>query len=316
MRGTGWAALAGSGSGSPRRASERAGGQPGTFLFGAGRSGSCAGVARTLLISQCWDGASWARRGGGGRPQPVPGGGRSSSSSRRGSSSRRSSSGRPAGLPLCLAPRVPGAWRGAEPCSLPPSLLPGAPLRRPPRWQPPRRVGAPRRRCLSGCSLPSRAGKMDPGPPLSCNLKDVKWSAVAVPLDLLVSTYRLPQIARLDSGAWGGERGRAGAGLRAGCRTQSRERPVPLRLPGALSRRSLDRHLPLPGLGARLPLAAESAPCFAPKYLGNVSPCPFRVCGGQLSGACLLSPACPTERCPRRPKLSVEGHFQHWRPGV
>ncbi|XP_072780696.1 GRB2-associated and regulator of MAPK protein 1 isoform X3 [Taeniopygia guttata] len=41
---------------------------------------------------------------------------------------------------------------------------------------------------------------MDPGPPLGCNLKDVKWSAVAVPLDLLVSTYRLPQIARLDSG--------------------------------------------------------------------------------------------------------------------
>ncbi|GAB0182518.1 GRB2-associated and regulator of MAPK protein 1 [Grus japonensis] len=41
---------------------------------------------------------------------------------------------------------------------------------------------------------------MDPGPPLGCSLKDVKWSAVAVPLDLLVSTYRLPQIARLDSG--------------------------------------------------------------------------------------------------------------------
>lgn len=56
---------------------------------------------------------------------------------------------------------------------------------------------------------------MDPGPPLGCSLKDVKWSAVAVPLDLLVSTYRLPQIARLDSGAWGGERGQAGAGLRA-----------------------------------------------------------------------------------------------------
>lgn len=124
VRGTGWAALAGSSSGSPRRA----GGQPGTFLFGAGRSGSCAGVARTLLISQCWDGASWARRGGGGgRPQPVPGGG-GSSSSRRGSSSTSSSrSGRPAGLPLCLAPRVPSAWRAASRApSFPPSLLPSA----------------------------------------------------------------------------------------------------------------------------------------------------------------------------------------------
>ncbi|XP_063087858.1 GRB2-associated and regulator of MAPK protein 1 isoform X1 [Cavia porcellus] len=41
---------------------------------------------------------------------------------------------------------------------------------------------------------------MDPAPLLGCSLKDVKWSSVAVPLDLLVSTYRLPQIARLDSG--------------------------------------------------------------------------------------------------------------------
>lgn len=41
---------------------------------------------------------------------------------------------------------------------------------------------------------------MDPAPSLGCSLKDVKWSSVAVPLDLLVSTYRLPQIARLDSG--------------------------------------------------------------------------------------------------------------------
>lgn len=53
---------------------------------------------------------------------------------------------------------------------------------------------------------------MDPGSSLGFSLKDVKWSAVAVPLDLLVSTYRLPQIARLDSGAWGGRRGRAGSG--------------------------------------------------------------------------------------------------------
>uniref|UniRef100_A0A8C5KD36 GRB2-associated and regulator of MAPK1 n=1 Tax=Jaculus jaculus TaxID=51337 RepID=A0A8C5KD36_JACJA len=41
---------------------------------------------------------------------------------------------------------------------------------------------------------------MDPGPSPGCSLKDVKWSTAAVPLDLLVSTYRLPQIARLDSG--------------------------------------------------------------------------------------------------------------------
>lgn len=44
---------------------------------------------------------------------------------------------------------------------------------------------------------------MDPAPALGCSLKDVKWSSVAVPLDLLVSTYRLPQIARLDSGECG-----------------------------------------------------------------------------------------------------------------
>lgn len=43
---------------------------------------------------------------------------------------------------------------------------------------------------------------MDPVPSLGCSLKDVKWSPVAVPLDLLVSTYRLPQIARLDSGEY------------------------------------------------------------------------------------------------------------------
>ncbi|XP_065441515.1 GRB2-associated and regulator of MAPK protein 1 isoform X3 [Chrysemys picta bellii] len=41
---------------------------------------------------------------------------------------------------------------------------------------------------------------MDPGPSLGSSLKDVKWSAVSVPLDQLVSTYRLPQLVRLDSG--------------------------------------------------------------------------------------------------------------------
>lgn len=63
---------------------------------------------------------------------------------------------------------------------------------------------------------------MDPAPSLGCSLKDVKWSSVAVPLDLLVSTYRLPQIARLDSGeSWPGRRrGADGRGPqpRRGCR--------------------------------------------------------------------------------------------------
>ncbi|CAO2593421.1 GRB2-associated and regulator of MAPK protein [Lemmus lemmus] len=54
----------------------------------------------------------------------------------------------------------------------------------------------------SGSAGPGEAGKMDPVPSLGCSLKDVKWSPVAVPLDLLVSTYRLPQIARLDSGEY------------------------------------------------------------------------------------------------------------------
>eukprot|EP00073_Rattus_norvegicus_P054166 XP_017456563.1 PREDICTED: GRB2-associated and regulator of MAPK protein-like isoform X2 [Rattus norvegicus] len=48
---------------------------------------------------------------------------------------------------------------------------------------------------------------MDPSPSLGCSLKDVKWSPVAMPLDLLVSTYRLPQIARLDSAAVAAGRG-------------------------------------------------------------------------------------------------------------
>lgn len=56
---------------------------------------------------------------------------------------------------------------------------------------------------------------MDPGPCPGFSLKDVKWSAVAVPLDLLVSTYRLPQLARLDSGVWG-------AGVGSGHRERER----------------------------------------------------------------------------------------------
>ncbi|XP_054841391.1 GRB2-associated and regulator of MAPK protein 1 [Eublepharis macularius] len=41
---------------------------------------------------------------------------------------------------------------------------------------------------------------MDAGPSPGASLKDVKWSSVSVPLDLLISTYRLPQVVRLDGG--------------------------------------------------------------------------------------------------------------------
>ncbi|XP_026161492.1 GRB2-associated and regulator of MAPK protein 1 isoform X2 [Mastacembelus armatus] len=41
---------------------------------------------------------------------------------------------------------------------------------------------------------------MDLGTMLYNNLKEVTWSSVSLPLDQLVSTYRLPQIVRLDSG--------------------------------------------------------------------------------------------------------------------
>ncbi|XP_028659303.1 GRB2-associated and regulator of MAPK protein 1 [Erpetoichthys calabaricus] len=41
---------------------------------------------------------------------------------------------------------------------------------------------------------------MDAGLLLYNNLKDVKWSTTSLPLDRLVSSYRLPQIVRLDSG--------------------------------------------------------------------------------------------------------------------
>lgn len=44
------------------RSGRPGGSQPGTFLSAAGRSSRCAGVSRTLLISQCWDGVSWASR--------------------------------------------------------------------------------------------------------------------------------------------------------------------------------------------------------------------------------------------------------------
>lgn len=49
-------------------------------------------------------------------------------------------------------------------------------------------------------SDPEKGEKMDAGPTPGFGLKDVKWSSVSVPLDLLVSTYRLPQVVRLDGG--------------------------------------------------------------------------------------------------------------------
>ncbi|MGH0147347.1 UNVERIFIED_CONTAM: hypothetical protein FKN15_031014 [Acipenser sinensis] len=40
---------------------------------------------------------------------------------------------------------------------------------------------------------------MDAGLMLYNNLKDVKWSTTSLPLDRLVSSYRLPQIVKLDT---------------------------------------------------------------------------------------------------------------------
>ncbi|XP_059183225.1 GRB2-associated and regulator of MAPK protein 1 [Centropristis striata] len=44
------------------------------------------------------------------------------------------------------------------------------------------------------------ASKMDLGSMLYNNLKEVTWSTTSLPLDQLVSAYRLPQIAKLDNG--------------------------------------------------------------------------------------------------------------------
>lgn len=41
---------------------------------------------------------------------------------------------------------------------------------------------------------------MDLGSMLYNSLKDVTWSTTTLPLDRLVSAYRLPQIVQLDSG--------------------------------------------------------------------------------------------------------------------
>ncbi|XP_054622415.1 GRB2-associated and regulator of MAPK protein 1 isoform X2 [Dunckerocampus dactyliophorus] len=45
-----------------------------------------------------------------------------------------------------------------------------------------------------------QASKMDLGTMLYNNLKDVTWSTTSLPLDQLVSAYRLPQIVKLDNG--------------------------------------------------------------------------------------------------------------------
>ncbi|XP_062415069.1 GRB2-associated and regulator of MAPK protein 1 isoform X2 [Pungitius pungitius] len=45
-----------------------------------------------------------------------------------------------------------------------------------------------------------RASKMDLGTMLYNNLKELTWSTTSLPLDQLVSSYRLPQIAKLDNG--------------------------------------------------------------------------------------------------------------------
>lgn len=50
---------------------------------------------------------------------------------------------------------------------------------------------------------------MDAAPSPGFGLKDVKWSSVSIPLDLLVSTYRLPQVVKLDGGK-SNRRGRRG----------------------------------------------------------------------------------------------------------
>lgn len=83
---------------------------------------------------------------------------------------------------------------------------------------------------------------MDPAPALGCSLQDVKWSSVAVPLDLLVSTYRLPQIARLDSGECAGARG-GGAGAGRGPGAEGAARPA---LELARRCRSAGAALPVP----------------------------------------------------------------------
>lgn len=41
---------------------------------------------------------------------------------------------------------------------------------------------------------------MDVGSMLYNSLKDVTWSSTTLPLDRLVSAYRLPQVVKLDGG--------------------------------------------------------------------------------------------------------------------
>lgn len=104
-------------------------------------------------------------------------------------------------------------------------------------------------------------GKMDPVPSLGCSLKDVKWSPVPVPLDLLVSTYRLPQIARLDSGEYRrGARvpGRVGPGRGGG--GQCSPLAVSLACEAAAA---LARHSTPPSSSSRRQRGANQNPCSA-----------------------------------------------------
>lgn len=48
---------------------------------------------------------------------------------------------------------------------------------------------------------------MELGTMLYNNLKEVPWSDTSLPLDQLVSAYRLPQIVKLDSGKQPGFKG-------------------------------------------------------------------------------------------------------------
>ncbi|KAM4718366.1 GRB2-associated and regulator of MAPK protein 1 isoform 2-T2 [Anableps anableps] len=48
--------------------------------------------------------------------------------------------------------------------------------------------------------MEASCSKMDLGTMLYNNLKDVTWSTTSLPLDQLVSTYKLPQIVKLDNG--------------------------------------------------------------------------------------------------------------------
>lgn len=122
---------------------------------------------------------------------------------------------------------------------------------------------------------------MDPGPCPGFSLKDVKWSAVAVPLDLLVSTYRLPQLARLDSGVWG-----------AGVGSGHRERELAPRWPGGSSG---GQRCPAAAVlqGGCCRGAADPAPREAVKQQGRREEPPGTFC----RRCCGCPPAVPKSAC-------------------